>query len=111
MASRRYVKLAPETPSKVRSVADGNRKPTTRSRLPSAVKRTTDQPSRSAVQADDRAIQETAQRPEMRFVPVRTEAQQAVLALHTIRDGLVKAGTAQLHQLQAISYAVGFALP
>ena len=54
--------------------------------------------------ADARAILEAAQRPEIRFVPVTTEAQQAVLALHTMRDGLVKARTAQLHQLRAVLY-------
>ncbi|MDZ4290904.1 MAG: IS110 family transposase [Hydrogenophaga sp.] len=61
--------------------------------------------------ADARAIWEAAQRPEMRFVPVKTEAQQAILALHTMRDGLVKARTAQLHQLRAVFYELGFALP
>ena len=61
--------------------------------------------------ADARAIWEAAQRPEMRFVPVKTEAQQAILALHTMRDGLVKARTAQLHQLRSVFYELGFALP
>jgi transposase len=61
--------------------------------------------------ADARAIWEAAQRPEMRFMPVKTEAQQAILALHTMRDGLVKTRTAQLHQLRAVFYELGFALP
>jgi transposase len=61
--------------------------------------------------ADARAIWEAAQRPEMRFVPVKTEAQQAILALHTMRDGLVKARTAQLHQLRAAFYELGIDLP
>ena len=39
--------------------------------------------------ADARAIWEAAQRPEMRFVPVKSETQQAILALHSMRDGLV----------------------
>ena len=53
--------------------------------------------------ADARAIWEAAQRPEMRFVPVKTEAQQAILALHTMRDGLVKARTAQLHRERPVN--------
>jgi transposase len=47
----------------------------------------------------------------MRFVPVKSEAQQAILALHTMRDGLVKARTAQLHQLRAAFYELGIVLP
>jgi len=61
--------------------------------------------------ADARAIWEAVQRPEMRFVPVKSEAQQAILALHTMRDGLVKARTAQLHQLRAAFYELGITLP
>ena len=61
--------------------------------------------------ADARAIWEAAQRPEMRFVPVKSKAQQAILALHTMRDGLVKARTAQLHQLRAVFYELGIVLP
>ncbi|MBB5504505.1 transposase [Paraburkholderia sp. JPY681] len=36
--------------------------------------------------ADAQAIWEAAQRPEMRFVAVKSEAQQAVLTLHRIRE-------------------------
>ena len=61
--------------------------------------------------ADARAIWEAAQRPEMRFVPVKTEDQQGILALHSMRDGLIKARTAQLHQLRAAFYELGIALP
>jgi transposase len=61
--------------------------------------------------ADARAIWEAAQRPEMRFVPVKSEAQQAILALHSMRDGLIKARTAQLHQLRAVFYELGVTLP
>lgn len=48
--------------------------------------------------ADARAIWEAAQRPEMHFVAVKSEAQQAILALHSMRDGLIKTRTAQLHR-------------
>jgi len=61
--------------------------------------------------ADAQAIWEAAQRPEMRFVPVKTEQQQAILALHTMRDGLVKARTAQVHQIRAVFYELGIDLP
>lgn len=61
--------------------------------------------------ADARAIWEAAQRPEMRFVAQKSESQQAILALHSMRDGLVKARTAQLHQLRAAFYELGIDLP
>jgi transposase len=61
--------------------------------------------------ADAAAIWEAVQRPEMRFVPVKSEAQQGVMALHNMRDLLVKARTAQLHQLRAVLYEFGLALP
>jgi len=61
--------------------------------------------------ADARAIWEAAQRPEMRFVPVKTEHQQAILSLHSMRDGLVKARTAQVHQIRAVFYEFGIELP
>jgi transposase len=61
--------------------------------------------------ADARVIWEAAQRPEMRFVSEKSQAQQAILALHSMRDGLVKARTAQLHQLRAAFYEMGIELP
>ena len=60
---------------------------------------------------DAQAIWEAAQRPEMRFVPVKSEEQQAILVLHSMREGLVKARTAQLHQLRAAFYEFGIDLP
>ncbi len=44
--------------------------------------------------ADAEAICEAVSRPSMRFVPVKNEEQQAVLALHRARQGFVKARTA-----------------
>jgi len=34
----------------------------------------------------------------MHFVAVKSEAQQAILALHSMRDGLIETRTAQLHR-------------
>jgi transposase len=41
--------------------------------------------------ADAEAICEAVDRPHMRFVPIKNVEQQAVLALHRVRQGLVKA--------------------
>ena len=48
--------------------------------------------------ADAEAICEAVARPNMRFVPVRDVEQQALLALHRVRQGFVKARTAQASQ-------------
>lgn len=61
--------------------------------------------------ADAAGIWEAAQRPGMRFVPVKTEQQQGILALHNMRDLLVKTRTAQVHQIRAVFYEYGVALP
>ena len=61
--------------------------------------------------ADAAAIWEAAQRPGMRFVPVKTEQQQGILALHNMRNLLVKNRTAQLHQIRAVFYEFGIELP
>jgi transposase len=45
--------------------------------------------------ADAEAICEAVARPTMRFVPIKNGEQQAVLALHRVRQGFVKARTAQ----------------
>ena len=61
--------------------------------------------------ADAAAIWEAAQRPGMRFVPVKSEQQQGILALHNMRDLLVKSRTAQIHQIRAVFYEYGIELP
>lgn len=61
--------------------------------------------------ADAAAIWEAAQRPGMRFVPVKSELQQGILALHNMRDLLVKSRTAQIHQIRAVFYEYGIELP
>ena len=52
--------------------------------------------------ADAEAICEAVARPNMRFVPVKTIEQQAVLALHRARQSFVKARTAQANQIRGL---------
>ena len=60
--------------------------------------------------ADAKAIWTAAQQPEMRTVAVKTEEQQAVLALHRMRSNLVKSRTAQVNQLRGLLYEFGVTL-
>lgn len=53
--------------------------------------------------ADAEAICEAVSRPSMRFVPVKNIEQQSVLSLHRVRQGFVKARTAQANQIRACS--------
>jgi transposase len=57
--------------------------------------------------ADARAIWEAAQRPEVKWVAVKSEASQAVLALHRIREQLKEMRRMQSNQLQALLYEFG----
>lgn len=52
--------------------------------------------------ADAEAICEAVTRPNMRFVPVKNVEQQSVLALHRVRQGFVKARTAQANQIRGL---------
>jgi transposase len=61
--------------------------------------------------ADAAAIWEAAQRPGMRFVAVKTEDQQAMLALHRIRQQLVRVRVMQVNQLRGLLYEFGVVLP
>jgi transposase len=61
--------------------------------------------------ADAQAIWEAAQRPEMKFVAVKSEAQQSVLMLHRMREQLVKMRTMQVNQLRGLLYEFGAELP
>jgi transposase len=61
--------------------------------------------------ADAEAIREAVSRPSMRFVPVKTGEQQAALALHRARQGLVKARTAQANQLRGLLAEHGIVIP
>lgn len=60
--------------------------------------------------ADAAAICEAASRPEMRFVAVKTVDAQAVLALHRVRDGFIKARTAQANQLRGLLAEFGLVI-
>src|SRR5262245_29719687 len=60
---------------------------------------------------DAEAICEAVSRPSMRFVPIKTAEQQAMLALHRARQGLVKARTAQANQLRSLLAELGIVLP
>jgi transposase len=61
--------------------------------------------------ADAQAIWTAAQQPEMRSVAVKTEEQQAVLALHDIRTRLQKSRTAAINQLHGLMGEFGVELP
>ncbi|PLP97241.1 IS110 family transposase [Cupriavidus pauculus] len=61
--------------------------------------------------ADAAAIWEAAQRPGMRFVAIKTEEQQAMLALHRMRQQLVRFRVMQVNQLRGLLYEFGIVLP
>src|SRR5215510_1326878 len=52
--------------------------------------------------ADAEAVCEAVARPNMRFVPVKSVEQQAVLSLHRVRQSFVKARTAQANQIRSL---------
>jgi transposase len=61
--------------------------------------------------ADAEAICEAVTRPTMRFVPIKPVDQQAVLALHRARQGMVKARTAQANQIRGLLGEFGLIVP
>lgn len=61
--------------------------------------------------ADAEAICEAVTRPTMRFVAVKTEQQQALLAIHRARQGFVKARTAQANQIRGLLAEFGIVIP
>jgi len=61
--------------------------------------------------ADAEAICEAVGRPSMRFVPIKNAEQQAVLALHRVRQGFVKARTAQANQIRGLLGEYGLVVP
>ena len=60
---------------------------------------------------DAEAICEAVARPGMRFVPIKSAEQQAVLCLHRIRRGLIKERTATLNQLRGLLSEFGLIMP
>ena len=61
--------------------------------------------------ADAEAICEAVGRPNMRFVPIKNVEQQGVLALHRVRQGFVKARTAQGNQIRGLLCEFGIIIP
>jgi transposase len=61
--------------------------------------------------ADAEAICEAVSRPNMRFVPVKSVEQQSVLSLHRVRQGFVKARTAQANQIRGLLGEFGLVMP
>ena len=60
---------------------------------------------------DAEAICEAVARPNMRLVPIKTPEQQSVLAMHTARQGFVKARTAQANQIRGLLAEFGQVIP
>lgn len=60
---------------------------------------------------DAEAIYEAVTRPTMRFVPIKSSEQLAVLALHRARQGFVKARTAQANQIRGLLAEYGLIIP
>ncbi|NYT79821.1 IS110 family transposase [Alcaligenaceae bacterium] len=61
--------------------------------------------------ADAEAICEAVQRPTMRFVPIKNIEQQAILAVHRARQGMIKARTAQANQIRGLLREFGLVVP
>lgn len=61
--------------------------------------------------ADAEAICEAVTRPSMRFVPIKNIEQQAVLSLHRVRQGFVRARTAQANQIRGLLGEYGLVVP
>jgi transposase len=60
---------------------------------------------------DAEAICEAVSRPNMRFVPMKSAEQQAVLALHRVRQGFIEERTALINRLRAVLTEFGVVLP
>ena len=60
---------------------------------------------------DAEAICEAVSRPAMRFVPVKSVEQQAVLCLHRIRSAVVAERTAQINQIRGLLSEFGLIMP
>jgi transposase len=60
---------------------------------------------------DAEAICEAVSRPSMRFVPIKTPGQQALLGLHRARQGFVAARTAQANQIRRLLAETGIVIP
>ena len=61
--------------------------------------------------ADAIAICEAVQRPNMRFVPVKSVDQQGILCLHRVRQGFIEERTATINRLRGLLSEFGVVLP
>lgn len=61
--------------------------------------------------ADAMAICEAVQRPNMRFVPVKSQDEQARLCVHRVRQGLVEQRTAIINRIRGLLSEFGVVLP
>ncbi|WP_454693418.1 IS110 family transposase [Achromobacter aegrifaciens] len=61
--------------------------------------------------ADAQAIWSAAQQPDMRWVPFKSEQQQAVLSLHRVRSQWIKVRTQTVNGLRGLLYEFGVLLP
>lgn len=61
--------------------------------------------------ADAAAICEAVQRPQMRFVPIKTVAQQAQLCVHRVRQGFIEQRTATINRIRGLLSEFGVVLP
>ena len=60
---------------------------------------------------DAEAVCEAVTRPNMRFVPVKSTEQQALLALHRVRQGFVVERTAVINRMRGLLSEFGVVLP
>ena len=60
---------------------------------------------------DAEAICEAVARPTMRFVPVKSIEQQAMIALHRVRQGYVEERTGLINRIRAVLAEMGVVLP
>ena len=60
---------------------------------------------------DAEAICEAAQRPRMRFVPIKTVEQHDIQALHRVRERLIKERTALVNQIRGLLAEYGIIIP
>ena len=61
--------------------------------------------------ADAEAICEAVGRHSMRFVPIKSVEQQAIVSVHRVRQGFVKARTAQANQIRGLLGEFGLVIP
>ena len=59
---------------------------------------------------DAEAICEAVSRPQMRFIPIKTSEQQAVLCLHRVRQGFIEERTATINRVRGLLAEFGFVL-